>query len=104
VPESPPNTLSYASPVSRPNYGQAFVRLLLVIVACGAIFAVLGGVVGLVIGVTVPEYYYAVFRNDSLNAPAIGCVMGVGQGGALGVVAGLVLALILTWREVRLSR
>lgn len=96
--------IPYASPVRRPAFGQTFMRLLAVVIACGFVFAVLGGILGLLMGLAVPDYYRAVFRNDAINAPTMGGVMGIGQGAAIGVLAGLVLSLILTWREIRLAR
>lgn len=89
---------------AHPTFTQTCVRLLLVTVASAAVFALLGGVVGLLIGVMVPEYYTTLFRNPSINAPLFGCVLGIGQGGALGVLAGLILAALLTWREIRIGR
>ncbi|QOV88228.1 hypothetical protein [Humisphaera borealis] len=97
-------TIPYATPATRPNYGKAFLRLFLTTVASGVIFAVVGGVSGCVIGTHAGDYYSTVFGNDGIDAPKVGSVLGTVQGGALGVVVGLVLSVVLTWREIRLAQ
>src|SRR5262245_33517671 len=64
------------------------------------IAALLGCVVGIGIGTAAPEYYRAVFRvgpDPNFHPAAIGGVLGLLQGGALGLAVGLILIVVHYW-------
>lgn len=75
-------------------------RGLAVIVACAVGFGAVGGIIGLALGVTMPDYYRGVFlsgRDPGFRPVQVGVGLGTGQGAICGMVVGsaLVIALAL---------
>jgi len=69
-----------------------------------ALFAVVGGVLGLAIGIIMPNYYREVFNafGDPDFKPSLaGMLLGFMQGGLLGVFAGIALLTIVVWSRRR---
>jgi len=68
------------------------------------LFAVIGALLGLMIGVVVPEYYQQLFDlTSSGRAVAAGMVLGFMQGGGAGIAIGIVLCAIIAWMQVRMQ-
>lgn len=100
--------LEYARPVPRPHYLGAVLRALGTVLLTALVFALGGGVIGLLLGWLVPDYYRGVFHvsaaeSASFSPAAVGFGLGLSQGAALGAVCGVGLAFVLAWRETRPS-
>lgn len=69
--------------------------------------ALLGCLVGIGIGTVAPEYYRFVFRagpDADFHPSAVGGVMGLLQGGGIGMTIGVLLVVIQYWYSLRLLR
>lgn len=99
-------TLDYHAAPPRPRHAAAITRAVGTVFLACFLFALGGGLLGLLLGVAVPEYYRSVFpranADPNFNPPAVGFGLGVTQGAALGALVGVALAFILAWRETRL--
>jgi hypothetical protein len=77
------------------------------IASCTLLVAVIGATVGYGLGKINPSYYRSVFRNGreaGFDPVSIGVGQGLTQGTAGGVVVGLALVALLSWRETRRQR
>lgn len=74
-------------------------RGLLTIAGSGAVFGVLGLVIGLGIGAFLPDYYHAVFNSSSLNTVHVGIGLGATQGLATGLGIGCLVVIVTAWRQ-----
>ncbi len=82
-------------------------RAFLLLMAVTGSFAILGTLIGWLIGRYNPTYYRTVFRGGrepSFDPVEMGIGLGLSQGVVGGVVIALVLIGILVWRETRLRR
>lgn len=74
--------------------------------ATGLLFAVMGAVIGLMVGKLVPEYYHMVFgvpEEHAYRIPLFGLVLGGLQGAGAGLLCGLVITGLVTWYQVRVQ-
>ncbi|MCA9030028.1 MAG: hypothetical protein KDA69_19270 [Planctomycetaceae bacterium] len=64
-------------------------------------FAVIGGLLGYLIGTYVPGYYETVFTlPEDVNIVTLGTVLGMTQGLVAGLVLGAIVVVCTTWYEV----
>jgi len=74
------------------------------VVACTLVFASIGVVAGLGIGLVAPGYYRAVFRRGdepAFDPLEVGIGLGLTQGVTAGALIGIVLVAILAWQHRR---
>lgn len=91
-PYEPSHTASPIHPAATaPANGS--VRGLLIVLCSGAAGALLGLIVGGLIGTFAPDYYHAVFGDPDLNAVQVGTGLGVTQGFGIGLAVGCVVLL-----------
>jgi hypothetical protein len=70
------------------------------------LFAVIGGLIGWLMGTQMPGYYRSIFLRGSdpaFDPVAIGLGQGITQGLVLGSAIGLVLVLSNWWKEAKLA-
>lgn len=82
-------------------------RAFATLVGCTLLLAVIGGGIGYALGRFVPAYYRSVFEDGHdprFDPVSVGLGQGLTQGTAGGVVAGLAVIALLSWREIRLAR
>ena len=82
-------------------------RAFAIIAASGASCAFLGGLLGFLLGIAVPEYYRTVFGRG--NAPgfdpvAVGVGLGTTQGLVGGLVIGVLVVFVVAWYNSRQRR
>jgi hypothetical protein len=88
-----------SSQVERPQAGFAYTpgiglgRGFVIVVLSGMAGAFLGLLAGGALGSLAPDYYRAVFNNDSLNTLQVGCGLGATQGFGVGLAVGCVVLL-----------
>ena len=79
-------------------------KAFLLLVSTTLFFTILGGVVGLILGKYLPNYYKYIFR-DGDDTEFDPLAVGVGQGLTQGITAGAIIAVILlvvmVWHDVR---
>jgi hypothetical protein len=82
-------------------------RGFVITVASGLAFAVIGGVLGYVIGAFAPDYYRVVFRippGIQLDPAEVGFGLGLTQGLVAGLFIGLVIVVSVAWYRSRVVR
>jgi hypothetical protein len=90
APRFPPGTLTL---------GKALGFVLLTM----TIFATFGALLGLIIGVVMPQYYTRLFGlSGDGEGMAAGVVLGLMQGGGVGITVGVLLSAIIAWLQVRM--
>jgi hypothetical protein len=70
----------------------------------GLIGGALGGIIGMLLGVCAPDYYRGVFRAHDVpgfDPLQVGLGLGVSQGIPLGLAAGAVVLIVMTWYNSR---
>lgn len=66
------------------------------------LFAVLGALLGLIIAVVMPQYYTRLFGlGGGGEAMLAGVLLGLMQGGGVGIAVGVVLSAIVGWLQLR---
>jgi hypothetical protein len=86
-------------PAGTLTLGKALGFVLLTMLA----FATLGALLGLVVGLVMPQYYSRLFSlPDDGYAIVAGCLLGLMQGGGTGIAVGVLLAAIVAWLQVRM--
>jgi len=102
----PVPALDYATPRQPRNYARMLLVTIGTVFVCSVVFGLGGAALGLIMGLVSPGYYRTVFQNSDPNfsPAAVGFGLGLAEGAAIGVPAGLVLVFILVWREVRLAQ
>jgi hypothetical protein len=90
APRFPPGTLTL---------GKALGFVLVTMV----LFATLGALLGMVIGVIMPRYYTQLFSVPDDMGIAAGSLLGLMQGGGVGIAVGVLLSAIIAWMQVRLQ-
>lgn len=85
------------------NYGRALTWMAI----SAVLFCMIGGVIGFATGILMPEYFQSL-QNPTAQSEFDPVAVGIGQGligGFItGTVAGLLMASIAMWREVRLAQ
>jgi hypothetical protein len=79
-------------------------RGFLITIASGAGFAIVGSVIGYVLGCVAPDYYRTVFRippGIALDPAQAGLGLGLTQGLVGGLIIGLVIVVIVAWHDAR---
>src|SRR5262245_33643964 len=74
------------------------------VVGCTLLGAAVGAGIGYGVGTLAPEYYRTVFRRGrepGFDPVSVGVAAGLTQGTAGGVVVGLAVVALLSWRKVR---
>ena len=76
-------------------------RILRLLLICGGGGAVLGALIGLLLGILTPSYYIGVFHlpSNTYGISQIGLGLGLTQGLIVGVVVGVFLAAIDAWKH-----
>ena len=80
-------------------------RGFVITIVSGIAFACLGGVAGYALGIFVPDYYRLVFRipeGVAISPTQAGLGLGITQGGAVGLIVGLVIVLAVAWYNSRI--
>lgn len=91
-PYEPSGTAAYIPQgVSGPAVGV--MRGFLIVLCSGAVGALLGLILGGLLGSVAPDYYRAVFGNPNLNPLQVGAGLGLTQGLGTGIVVGCVVLL-----------
>jgi hypothetical protein len=91
APQLPPGILTV---------GRALRFVLLTMV----LFAALGAIMGLTIGLVMPRYYVQLFGVSDGMAPVAGALLGTTQGGGAGIAVGVLLAAIVAWVQLRVKK
>ena len=91
-PYEPSGTISSA-PHEATAPAISLLRGFLIVLCAGAAGALLGLILGGLMGTFVPDYYHAVFGNPELNAVQVGTGLGLTQGFGVGVAVGCVVLL-----------
>ena len=66
------------------------------------LFAIVGALMGLTIGLAMPQYYTRLFGlGGGGEAILAGVVLGLMQGGGAGIAVGVVLSAIVGWLQLR---
>jgi len=76
------------------------------VVGLGAGLGAAGGAVGILLGVLAPGYYRQVFtiRDEAAFRPIeLGLGLGVTQGVIWGLVLGVLIVVVMAWKEVRIA-
>ena len=68
-------------------------RIVAILAGSAGICAAGGGLIGLLIGWLLPDYYHAVFGNSGLNTLQVGLGLGLTQGLGTGLVIGVVIVI-----------
>lgn len=82
-------------------------RGVITVLVASIFFGVMGGAIGLLIGVLLPDYYITLFpgilRSESLESWQFGAALGLTQGAVAGVVVGCVVLLTTAWYKSRMN-
>lgn len=81
-------------------------RGLLITLACGLGFGILGTAVGMLLGSLAPDYYRAVLHippGTPVDPTQVGLGLGLTQGVGAGLVVGLVVVVAVAWYQTRLA-
>jgi len=81
---------------SEPPPGLSHSRAFTIIAATAGGCAVLGALLGYLIGVLLPDYYHAVFDDTSLNTLQVGVGLGLTQGLGAGLAVGVLVVLAIS--------
>lgn len=86
---------------------KRFLWCVLAVFGCSALGALLGLIIGGLLGAAAPGYYRAVFAagNDpDFNPVALGIGLGLTQGVVFGAIIGIALVAITSWHQSRMAK
>jgi hypothetical protein len=79
-------------------------ELLTLVFSSTLFFTGLGGGVGFLLGIFLPDYYRTIFRGgneEGFDPLAVGIGQGLTQGLTAGAIVGVLLAVVLTWYRAK---
>ena len=83
---------------------MTILRGFIITITSGVAFAIVGGVLGNLIGLYLPDYYRIVFDlppDSDINPVQAGVGLGATQGLSAGLVVGLVIVVATAWYQSR---
>ena len=106
-PYQPPQPIALEANSLREDSDLTLRKMTLHVAATTAVAAFIGCLAGMGIGSFAPEYYRIVFRpgpDADFHPAAVGGVLGLLQGGGIGLAIGVLLVVIHYWFTLRLLR